>query len=287
MNRDFRQQLAQGTLDAIGRGFYETPAGRVDFAAAQQAAQAGSRLYRPTCAASLLHELSVATPSGSPAEVRVVAATTLAAAARLATEFDRVGVLNFASARHPGGGFLGGSQAQEESLARSSGLYPCLTQFAEMYAYNSRPTSTALYSDYLIYSPEVPVLRHDDGRWLAQPLQLDIITAPAVNAGALARNSPELLPQLLPTMRQRLRLVLAVAARHEVEALVLGAWGCGVFANDPAQVARLFAEALAEPAIRGRFRRLDFAIFDPKPPHVVLRAFEQALASAPNWPDNC
>ena len=246
--------------------------------AAQQAAQAGSKLYRPTCGPDLLQEFDPATPAGPPAEVRVYAATTLAAATQLATEFDRVGVLNFASARHPGGGFLSGSQAQEESLARSSGLYPCLTQFAEMYAYNNKPTSTGLYSDYLIYSPGVPVLRHDEGDWLAQPLRLDILTAPAVNAGALTRNSPALLPQLLPTMRQRLRLVLAVAARHEVEALVLGAWGCGVFANDPAQVAQLFAEVLADPAIRGRFRRLDFAIFDPKPPHAVLRAFEKALA---------
>jgi len=80
-------------------------------------------------------------------------------------------------------------------------------------------------------------------------------------------------------MRQRLRLVLAVAARHGVEALVLGAWGCGVFANDPAQVARLFAEALAEPAIRGRFRGIAFAIFDPNPPHAVLRVFEETLNS--------
>ena len=287
MNREFRQQLAQGTLYDMGGGFTDPPAGRVDFAVAQQAAQAGSRLYRPTCAADLLRKFDSTTPPGPPAEVHVSTATTLEAAAQLATKFGRVGVLNFASARHPGGGFLSGSQAQEESLARSSGLYPCLTQFAEMYAYNNRPAGTALYSDYLIYSPGVPVLRHDDGRWLTQPLQLDIITAPAVNAGALARNSPELLPQVLPTMRQRLRLVLAVAARHEIEALVLGAWGCGVFANDPAQVAQLFAEALAEPAIRGRFRRFDFAIFDPKPPHVVLRVFEQTLANALVWPDNC
>jgi uncharacterized protein (TIGR02452 family) len=276
MNREFRQQLAHDTLAAIKNGFYQTPAGRVDFAEAQHAAQTGSVLYGPTDVASLLREFDQ--PAGPAAEVRVYSATTLAAAAQLGREFGRVGVLNFASARHPGGGFLGGSQAQEESLARSSGLYPCLTQFADMYAYNSRPASTALYSDYLVYSPVVPVLRRDDGQWLAQPQLLDVLTAPAVNAGALARNSPELLPQLAPTMRQRLRLVLAVAARQGIEALVLGAWGCGVFANDPAHVASLFAEALADPAISGRFRRLDFAIFDPRPPYAVLREFEKALA---------
>ena len=275
MNRDYRQQLARETLAAIEKGQYDGPTGPVDFAAAQRAAVAGSRLYRPADAADLLRDLTW--PAGPLADVRVYGATTLEAAAQLAAEYGRVGVLNFASARNPGGGFLGGSQAQEESLARSSGLYPCLTQFAEMYAHNSLPTSTGLYSDHLIYSPGVPVLRSDEGPWLPRPLLLDIITAPAVNAGALARNAPHLLPQLVPTMRQRLRQVLAAAARHGVEALVLGAWGCGVFANDPTQVAQLFAEALAEPAIRGRFRRIDFAIFDPKPPHLVLQIFKQAL----------
>ena len=275
MNREHRQNLAHETLVALKRGSYEGPAGPVNFAEAQRAAEVGSRLYRPADAPDLLRELTW--PAGPLAEVRVHGATTLAAAAELAGRYQRVGVLNFASARHPGGGFLGGSQAQEESLARSSGLYACLTQFAEMYAFNARPESTGLYSDHLVYSPGVPVLRHDEGHWLPRPLLLDIITAPAVNAGALARNSPELLPQLVPTMRQRLRLVLAAAARHGIEALVLGAWGCGVFANDPIQIARLFAEALAEPGIRGRFRHLDFAIFDPKPPHSVLRAFEQEV----------
>ncbi|NML65367.1 TIGR02452 family protein [Hymenobacter sp. RP-2-7] len=275
MNREQRQQLAHGTLAALGRGSYPGPQGPVEFAAAQRAAEAGSILYRPDDAPSLLRELTW--PAGPLATVRVHQATTLEAAAALTGHYQRVGVLNFASARNPGGGFLGGSQAQEESLARSSGLYPCLTQFEEMYAHNAQPDSTALYSDYLIYSPQVPVLRADDGQWLPRPVLLDIITAPAVNAGALARNSPDLLPQLVPTMRQRLRLVLAAAARHGVETLVLGAWGCGVFGNEPRQVAQLFAEALAEPGVRGCFRQLDFAIFDPKPPHAVLQAFAEAL----------
>ena len=275
MNRDQRQQLAHETLAALGRGSYPGPHGPVEIAAAQRAAEAGSHLYRPSDAPSLLRELTW--PAGPLATVRVHQATTLEAATQLAERYERVGVLNFASARNPGGGFLGGSQAQEESLARSSGLYPCLTQFQEMYAHNARPDSTALYSDYLIYSPQVPVLRYDDGNWRPRPLLLDVLTAPAVNAGALARNSPELLPQLVPTMQQRLRLVLSAAVRHGTEALVLGAWGCGVFGNDPRQVAQLFAEALAEPNIRGRFRHLDFAIFDPKPPQATLQAFAEVL----------
>lgn len=276
MNREIRQRIAQSTLAALEQGSYESALGQpVPLAAAQRAAEASSHLYRPINAADLLQEFDK--PAGNFAEVRVYQATTLEAAAALTNDCQRVGCLNFASARNPGGGFLGGSQAQEESLARSSGLYPCLTQFQEMYAHNSRPGSTGLYSDHLVYSPQVPVFRGEVGEWLPQPFLVDIITAPAVNAGALRRNSPELLLQLLPVMRQRLRLVLATAARHGIEVLVLGAWGCGVFGNDPAQVAELFAEALTDPAIRGRFRRLDFAIFDPKPPHATLQAFERAL----------
>ncbi|MET4105278.1 TIGR02452 family protein [Hymenobacter sp. UYP22] len=278
MTREIRQHIAQTTLEALQTGSYQPANGpAVALAAWQQQAVTGSRLYSPADASLLLRELSP-TP-GPPAEVRVYQATTLEAAAHLTAEFSKVAGLNFASARNPGGGFLNGSQAQEESLARSSGLYPCLKQFSQMYSHNSRAGSTGLYSDYLVYSPAVPVFRGEAGEWLAQPFPLDIITAPAVNAGALRRNSPELLPQLEPVMRYRLRLVLAAATRHGVEALILGAWGCGVFGNDPAQVARLFAEALADPAIRNRFRRIDFAIFDPKPPHATLRAFEQAFNS--------
>ncbi|MCR5886572.1 TIGR02452 family protein [Hymenobacter sp. J193] len=276
MNREQRQEIARQTLHALKQGSYQTATGtQVDIGNWQRTAEAESRLYRPQEAAALL------TPKGSddaatkPAEVRIYHATTLAAAADLASQYQRVTCLNFASARNPGGGFLGGSQAQEESLARSTGLYPCIAQFTEMYQHNAH--LNGLYSDYLIYSPGVPVLLTDEGECLTEPYQVDIITAPAVNAGALRRNNPELLDQLVPTMQRRIQQVLAVAAQNGSEALVLGAWGCGVFGNDPAQMAELFAEALAEPAVRNQFRRIDFAVFDPKPPYATLQAFEQAL----------
>ncbi|OON66915.1 TIGR02452 family protein [Hymenobacter sp. CRA2] len=276
MNREHRQQLARLTLDALQQGHYQTASGRVvSIEAWQHAAHHGSLLYRPADADALGQELGSAISDAPPAAVRVYHATTLEAAAALSGEFARVGVLNFASARNPGGGFLGGSQAQEESLARSSGLYPCIAQFGELYQHNAH--LNGLYSDYLIYSPGVPVIRHDAGQWLEQPYRIDVITAPAVNAGALRRNHPELLSELVPTMRRRIRLVLGAAVRHGCEALVLGAWGCGVFGNEPAQVAQLFAEVLQEPGIRGQFRRIDFAVFDPEPPQSALQAFEAAL----------
>jgi hypothetical protein len=254
-----RRHIARETLDALQRGSYSNSAGEtIDLTPWQQAAEQGSVLYKPADVPQLLEVFQPA--AGQPAPIRVYQATTLEAATKLAAEFKRVGCLNFASARNPGGGFLGGSQAQEESLARSSGLYPCLTQFREMYSHNTLTARTGLYSDHAIYSPGVPVFRDDAGNWLSQPVQIDFITSPAV-------------------MQRRIRQVLAIAASHHCEVLVLGAWGCGVFQNSPQQIASLFATAVAEPNIRGRFQRIDFAIFDPKPPHETLSAFEKAFAT--------
>src|SRR5260370_3977443 len=70
----------------------------------------------------------------------VVNCTTLEAARALWSADKGVDVLclNFASAKHPGGGFLGGARAQEESLARSSGLYPCIARMQGMYQANKQ-----------------------------------------------------------------------------------------------------------------------------------------------------
>ena len=57
-----------------------------------------------------------------------------------------------ASAKHPGGGFLGGARAQEESLARSSGLYACING-NPMYDHH-KAHGDAMYTDYAIYSPD-------------------------------------------------------------------------------------------------------------------------------------
>src|SRR5205814_6075588 len=122
-------------------------------------------------------------PSGRETRFEVTNETTLDAARRLAAEGHRVVALNFASARHPGGGFLKGAIAQEESLCRSSGLYESLRDH-EMYRYHA-PMPGGMYTNYAIYSPDVPVFKNDDGELLAEPYLCSFITSPAVNAGAI------------------------------------------------------------------------------------------------------
>src|SRR5262249_53317890 len=146
------------------------------------------------------------------------------------------------SAKYPGGGFLGGARAQEESLARSSGLYPCIAQMRGMYEANKQ-FGSCLYTDHMIYSPRVPVFRDDEGGLLAQPYAVSFLTAPAVNAGAVKEHERALVE---PTMFARMEKLLSVAVVRRQHTLVLGAWGCGVFKNDTARVAQAFRRHLVE-----------------------------------------
>ena len=118
--------------------------------------------------------------------------------------------LNFASAKNPGGGFLGGSQAQEEALARASGLYPCLSANFGYYQFN-RSKGGAIYSHHLIYSPAVPVFRDDEDNFLDAYFPASIITAPAVNVGALPKNKRDNKKMIREIMLERTENVLATA----------------------------------------------------------------------------
>lgn len=200
--------------------------------------------------------------------------STLAAARRLAGEGKAPAALNFASAKHPGGGWLSGARAQEETLARASGLVACI-EGNPMYARNAA-LGDALYLDDVIYSLGVPVFRDDEGALLAEPYLCAFITAPAVNAGVVLERDRSRRAEVRATMARRIARVLAIAALHGHMALVLGAWGCGVFRNDPAEIAELFATALAGP-FQGTFAEIVFAVLDSSPERRFIGPFEQAF----------
>ncbi len=203
--------------------------------------------------------------------------TAFAALARLSSLGNsHLACLNFASAKNPGGGFLNGSLAQEEALACASGLYPCLLTAPEFYERN-RANRSALYLDLTIFSPHVPFFRNDSGRLIEKPILASVITSPAPNAGAIAQNEPANLRHAEPTMRRRAQLVLDIAAAHHVDRLVLGAWGCGVFRNDPPIVATIFADLLKPSGkFAGVFAGVSFAVFDrSEEMTVTYRAFSE------------
>ena len=217
-------------------------------------------------------------PEGFATTFDVLNETTLAGIARVLSEGPGpVAALNFASAKNPGGGFLNGSQAQEESLARSSALHASLMRAWEFYE-RHRASPSLLYSDAMILSPGCPIIRDDDGALLEEPRLATFITSAAPNAGAAMDNRPQEVPLIPDVFRRRTEYVLALATFHGYKQLVLGAWGCGVFRNDPAVVAAAFAHHLQQGAWSGRFERVVFSVLDASSSQETLAAFKRAVA---------
>ena len=275
-NRKQRASIAQETLDILERGAYQHNGTQIEFSEALQEMCNGTLLYTPSDLEQLIN--SSKQTSGANTTIKVLNCTTFAAAKQLVEEgHSNPLCLNFASAKNPGGGFLGGSQAQEEALARASGLYQSLIGKMEYYETNRAYRST-LYTNHLIYSPGVPVFRDDNDQFLEQPYYVSIITSPAVNTGALRRNSPDQMDQVKPKMEERIRSVLAVAKEHGHRTLVLGAWGCGVFGNNPKDIASWFAEALYEDVrFKNAFDTVWFAVLDRTKDNYIFNAFDEAL----------
>jgi putative RNA 2'-phosphotransferase len=238
VSRAQKIEIAKQSLAACEAGFYEKDGRRVELAAAIDDAKTGTGLY----------ELGVdrfvnPKPRGTT-QISVTGETSIQALVRLAKKGGHLGVLNFASAKRPGGGFLGGAQAQEESLARASALYPCLQTQPDYYTRN-KDFKSPLYLDIALYSPDVPFFRDDDGGWFDAPVLASVITAAAPNASALREQHKFDADDVTLVLENRSELVLAIAAHHQIDRLVLGAWGAGVFGNDPALVAKIFAKHLA------------------------------------------
>ena len=208
-----------------------------------------------------------------PPTIEVRNESSLAVCQRLGGD---VACLVFASARNPGGGFLNGAQAQEEAIARSSALYACLTTASEFYAYH-RTHRDLRYSDRVIYSPEVPVFRDDNGALLATPYRVSFLTAAAPNKSAILREQPERAAEIPAALARRTNRVLEVAAGHGHQRLVLGAWGCGVFGNDPTTVATAFNAALRNSPW---FTHVTFAVLDTRPQTPTYNAFVNVLGTA-------
>jgi uncharacterized protein (TIGR02452 family) len=178
--------------------------------------------------------------------------------------------LNFALAKNPGGGFINGAEAQEESLARTSALYETQLQ-AEDYYKIHRAMESCFYTDMMIYSPKVPVFRKDKGELLPKPVLCNFITSPAVNAGVVKRQEPERADEICDAMDIRMDKMLALALNHANETLILGAWGCGVFRNDPEEIAGLFKKHL-HGKYKNKFKRVVFAVLTKN--EEMLKLFE-------------
>ena len=180
-------------------------------------------------------------------------------------------VLNLASRQNPGGGVLSGAGAQEENLFRRTNLFRSLYQFTD-YAneyglQKSKKTYPLNKESGGIYSGNITVFRASEKngyRLLTKPFKVSFVIVPAINNPALVKKNNQYFiddPLIEPT-KEKIRTILRIAGKYEHDCLVLGAFGCGAYANPPNHVARLFKDVFSENEFLGFFKLIVFAIFE-------------------------
>ncbi|KAJ7103920.1 hypothetical protein C8R44DRAFT_682091 [Mycena epipterygia] len=284
--REELQEIARETLAAVQHGKY-----KADFGGAEHELADLSRIETSTtyfAPDALAHWATVTPPRTATPTTIVMYHNSTLEGVRFCLRTPLTGppeparrpaVLNFASATSPGGGFLYGARAQEETLARSSNLYSALASptAAPFYAQHDTQREPR-YSHAMLLARDVHFIRDDAGAWVA-PAAADVLTSAAVNAravreglqrrGALPRGEEVELPEdvaagLRAEMRERMARVLFALQLEGARDLVLGSFGTGAFGNEVKPVARMWAELLVGEGAHFRdvFRRVVFAVID-------------------------
>jgi len=265
ISRGVAYELGHSAVKISRQGFYPLPEGQV--IKIRESVQAA-------CNAKISIPPEMALPPSQHTKfletnIQVTNETTFQAAFRLIKSGRKPLALNFANGVHPGGGFLYGAKAQEEVLCRSSALYETLLDDPMYEEHASRPTPDS--TSWSIYSPDVPVFRTDGGAFLPEPWLLSFITCAAPVASSIGKEVAA------PLLKARIHRVLSIAEVYNYSSLVLGAWGCGAFGNDPLQTAQDFRHAL-ENEFSGSFSEIVFAITDWSPNRKFLGPFRDAFS---------
>mgnify|MGYP000868269526 FL=1 len=264
IDRDLARSLGERAVVAAEDGFYFLEDGsKVAWRTQVERARA-SRISIAPEAPLPLHVVE-------PVEetvIQVANKTTLQAGRELVDAGHRPLALNFANGITPGGGFLSGARAQEEGLCRSSALFVTLQNDAMYQFHRARPRPDS--TEWCIVSPDVPVFRGDAGNALKETWLLSFITSAAPYAPSIGQ------PESGDLLKKRIRRVLAIASAYGYKALVLGAWGCGAFGNDPQRTAEDFHEILTT-EFCGHFSNIVFAITDWSPERRMLGPFRDVF----------
>ncbi len=186
---------------------------------------------------------------------------------------SKIAVMNFANAFHAGGGVVKGAPAQEECLCRTSTLYPLLYRrsLRDTFYKHHHDLKTPKASDSLLYTEGVIICKTDEDIPQRMPkedwVKVDVITiaapdlrkksnqyAPLVDGGSYMNNA-----ELFGYHVKRIIHMLTCAASKKADILVLGAFGCGAFENDPEVVANAFKTAIGVfPKV---FEQIEFAVY--------------------------
>jgi uncharacterized protein (TIGR02452 family) len=210
-------------------------------------------------------------PSGGDFQTKfsVINADCLEAAQLLLNAGLNPCVLNLASRQNPGGGVINGAGAQEENLFRRTNLFMSLYQFAsyaDQCGLKKHEKSYPLNKNTGgVYSGNITVFRGSEKNGyclLQQPFKVAFVTVPAINHPDLVKKDDGYLlaAHLVEPTKEKIRTILRIAGKYHHDTLVLGAFGCGAFANPPNHMAELFKEVFCENEFKNKFRLAVFAI---------------------------
>lgn len=186
-----------------------------------------------------------------------------------------ISVLNFASATNPGGGVTKGASAQEECLCRISTLYKCISASEIKEAFHKKHRYTlktgkmnSFYNDDCIQTCDVTVFKSDT----AKPVLLsekdwfdvDVISCAAPNLRYMSQHDKNWKKnvtdkKLFDIYKKRINRVLDIASCAKSDVIILGAFGCGAFANPPELVAKAMHAAIDEH--KYDFETIELAIY--------------------------
>lgn len=193
----------------------------------------------------------------------------LEAAKELINQGFRPAVLNMASFSTPGGGVERGSQAQEEIICRRTNLLMSLYQFhknGDNYGIQQSQDQYPLSFPFgAVYTPQVAVFRDTDARryeFLDEPWYVDIITLPSLKRPKLTSDGM-LSKRDASIIKSKVEQILSIAIENGNDSVVLGAFGCGAYANPPRHVAEIFHDVLVNnPTFKNTFQEIIFAILE-------------------------
>lgn len=186
-------------------------------------------------------------------------------------------VLNFANPYRPGGGIRSKPGTQEEHLCVKTTLLCSLeTEEAWPFYQTNLDCGTQAQTDTILYSPNTVVIRNPDLSLREDPFPIAVMT---VSAPIASRMEPEERTNLESILRNRIYAMIRTAMEEGYTRLVLGAWGCGNFGNDPDLVARLFHQVLMEPnsaidtGLLKCFEEITMAVLDPSDDRLRYQCF--------------
>ena len=176
----------------------------------------------------------------------------------------KTAVLIFGSQKNPGGGVTRGTVAQEEDISLCTSWYFQAKQLTEYY--NLRNKFDAINSDEIIFAPGLLIKDPINQNYLLSPKEIYFIAGAAPNFTGLVdsiglEKAVKRLKEVENKILLRIEKVLSCAEENQINNLILGAWGCGVFGLDAGMVANAFYQAINKNLFNGN---IVFAIPDQK-----------------------